>query len=85
MCEAMEKLQLYPRFLSVVGNDQTGQLVASSLSQNCRDFIQVSDKYGTSQSVVVLDNKGDCMFVIGDFTAGSGITPELVNHFYTIE
>lgn len=79
ICEAMGKLGCQPNFLTVVGDDDNGHFLKSTLPPESLRTALVLPEQNTAQCTIVLDAKGDCTFLVGDMSIHERITPEVVS------
>lgn len=79
MCEALGKLGCRPSFLTVVGDDDNGHFLTSSLPPESLKTALILPEQDTAQCTVVLDAEGDCRFLVGDMSIHERITPEVVS------
>lgn len=79
ICESLYKLGVPSHFLSVVGNDEQGNLAKKSIPSACSDLLQVRKGSNTAQCVVVFDKVGDCKMLMGDMEIHKQISPEMVS------
>lgn len=70
--------------MTILSNDTSGDVIRKSFTSKSSDIVIQSSKHRTAQSIVVLDSKGECRFLIGDMEIHEEITPELVSvaHFF---
>ncbi|XP_017770887.1 PREDICTED: pseudouridine-metabolizing bifunctional protein C1861.05-like [Nicrophorus vespilloides] len=80
MSEALNKLRSHRpvAFISAIGDDSSGSLVAQSLGPHVEHLERVRGSR-TAQCMVVLDSDGECKFLVGDMDVHARITPEMVN------
>lgn len=79
ICEALGKLGCQPKFLTVVGDDDDGHFLTSTLPPESLKTALVLPKQNTAHCTIVLDAQGDCRFLIGDMSIHERITPEVVS------
>lgn len=80
ICEVLGKLQEPPHFLTCLGKDAAGSFLLQTIDPKSRKFVQKIDQ-DTSQCAVVLDNKGECRFLIGQMDIHDTLTPQMVINF----
>lgn len=78
ICEVLGKLKQPPYFLTTIGNDAAGSFLRTSVDPKSRNLIQHLDDNDTSQTAIILDNKGECKLLIGQMTIHETLTSELV-------
>ncbi|XP_046613096.1 pseudouridine-metabolizing bifunctional protein C1861.05 isoform X1 [Neodiprion virginianus] len=66
--------------LSVVGDDNPGQILRQSL-QGRDGMVEVRKDVNTARYVALLDFVGECKFGIGEMTAHEAISPDLVQKY----
>lgn len=79
MFEALTKLDVNARMLSVVGQDYHGDYILSKLPRENIHHIKKINNAITAQCTVVFDKHGECKLLLGNMDIFKQITPELVS------
>nr|XP_022913649.1 pseudouridine-metabolizing bifunctional protein C1861.05 [Onthophagus taurus] len=76
IADAISKINEQPIFISVIGNDTSGEIISNSLAE--KKNIEKLNGFTTAQCAVVFDECGECKVLIGDMEIFKELTPEMV-------
>ncbi|CAK9802347.1 Pseudouridine kinase [Anthophora quadrimaculata] len=68
------------RLISVVGNDQPGKAIIKSLEGGGHTVQQLSNM-STARCIVTINDKGECLFIVGEMDIFANMTVDLVKKY----
>ncbi|CAH0557128.1 unnamed protein product [Brassicogethes aeneus] len=77
ICESLYKIGFPSHFVTVLGKDEAGEKLKSSIPALCRDDLKISSEGRSAQCIVVFDEKKECKFLMGDLDIHSEINAEM--------
>ncbi|KAL3282102.1 hypothetical protein HHI36_005300 [Cryptolaemus montrouzieri] len=76
--EALSKMGSSPTFITAIGDDETGRLLSSMMTEDLMKRAKIIKGKNTAQCIIVLDPQGDCSCLFADFEIHKQITPEMI-------
>ncbi|GFQ67979.1 pfkB domain-containing protein, partial [Trichonephila clavata] len=76
LADCLTRLDLNPFFVSNMGSQEHAQALLSKMGHMDTSGIKIVPDARTATCIVVLDQGGECLFVIGDMDIHNSLSPE---------